>query len=92
MSASSNGRDTTSWEARWIGVRLRVMLALSGARFLEFRGSRHYSAPPADVWRCGVCLGGLRFSEKPWTQTQLAIDGVLLSRPAEPFGRCAEVV
>ena len=43
--------------------------------FLEFRGSRQNSAPRAHVWRYGVWLGGLRFSEKPSTQTQLAIDG-----------------
>jgi len=48
---------------------------LLSPRFLEFRGSRQNSAPRAHVCRCGLCLGGLRLSEKPSTQTQLAIDG-----------------
>ena len=33
------------------------------------------SREPCTVCRCGLCLGGLRLSEKPSTQTQLAIDG-----------------
>jgi hypothetical protein len=49
--------------------------SLLSPRSLEFRGSRQDSAPRAHVSRYGVCLGSLRLSEKPSTQTQLAIDG-----------------
>ena len=48
---------------------------LLSPRFLEFRGSRQNPTPRANVGRYGECLGGLRLSEKPSTQTQLAIDG-----------------
>jgi hypothetical protein len=54
---------------------IRVPTPLLSPRFLEFRGSRQNSAPRAHVWRYGVCLGSLRLSQKPSTQTQLAIDG-----------------
>jgi hypothetical protein len=50
-------------------------LCLLTSRFPVFRGSRQNSAPEAHVWRFGVCPFGLRLSEKPSAQAQLAIDG-----------------
>jgi hypothetical protein len=47
---------------------------LLSPRFLEFGGSPQNSAPEAHVWRFGVFLCGLRLSEKPSAQAQLAID------------------
>jgi hypothetical protein len=71
-------QDLVGFGEPWIdadGTLRRLAPLRLSPRFLQFRGSRQNSAPRAHVWRYGVWLGGLRFSEKPSTQTQLAIDG-----------------